>query len=70
MGVVNQLGSLANVYTVLEETEDLVALKIRCTTYGLQEMQALYDKGFKIIDISHNKTTLRLLLEKPEDTHI
>lgn len=70
MGVVNQLGSLANVYTIVDETKDLVALKIRCATYGLQEIQALYDKGFNVVDISHSGNTLRLLLEKPEDTHI
>ena len=58
------LGDLANIYSTLEETENLVRLKTK-EGVTLTELQHLYDKGFKLIHIHPSEYSIQLTMEKP-----
>ncbi len=59
------LGDLAYVYSTVEETENLVRLKTKGLV-TLTELQQLYDKGFKLMQITPFDYSIQLTMEKPE----
>lgn len=60
------LGELANVYTILEETESLVRLRVKGVV-TLTELQLLHDKGFRLCEVHRSDYSTTLLMEKPNE---
>jgi len=66
MGVATQLGSLANVYSIIEETKDLAVLRIRGEV-SLESLQSLYDRGFKVLIVDKDRFRTTIVTEKPKE---
>jgi hypothetical protein len=65
MSVSKQLGELSKIYLTLAETKNLAMLKMEGKSYTIDDLQILYDKGFRVINVDTSSYCTRLLCEKP-----